>query len=279
MSAPRAFAKFVGAGNDFLFMDAREGRAFPRAARADFARAACDRHFGAGADGAVFVEGDAARGWRWDFYNRDGSQAEMCGNAARCMAEWSRIKLGLNEIDFATTAGLVRARSLGVGRARVELGFVARAARPFMIESPELSGGRVSGFLFNTGVPHAVLEVAKIEDARAWPETVRRLRWLPEAGPKGANATFFARAKSGAGRIDSVTFERGVEDFTLACGTGVVAAALAYARVAGGAGANVSTPGGELRVEFEATGETGVALEGSAEFVYEGAYFGKDSAR
>ena len=274
MSASRAFSKYVGAGNDFLFFDARD-EPFRRPPRSALAARLCDRHFGLGADGAVFVERSVKAGvdLRWDFFNSDGSSAEMCGNAARCLVRWAHDRLGLATVSFETQAGVVTGAVSGAApeTIMVELPFVAREARKLSVD---LGPGRTATpvWLFDTGVPHAVLEVPAIAEARTDPAAVKRLRGLVEAGPRGANVTFFSRA-DGAGRIESVTFERGVEGFTLACGTGVIASALAALDGGSGAQAAVTVPGGTLDVSFEGA-RPGVVLSGPADFVYEGEFAG-----
>jgi diaminopimelate epimerase len=312
-----AFAKLVAAGNDFLFMDARNGEIAP-ALRQRLARRLCDRHFGIGADGAVFVEraavanvgerdAQAATGsvadFAWDFYNSDGSRAEMCGNAARCFVRWADRFLGKKRVTFAARAGVVSGQ-VAAGEVEVDLPFASRAGRAIEVQiegdagaarapsgprapaatsaAPDAGKGArpmaLRALLFDTGVPHAVVEIAAIEQARANPELVQRLRWHPEAGERGANVTFFAWLADGAG-IAATTFERGVEDFTLACGTGVIAAALAAndLRPKAQTGAQPETeitvlaPGGTLRVSFGQS-RPGARLRGKADFICDGEF-------
>lgn len=265
------FAKLVGAGNDFLFIDARSG-GYPLERRAQLVRRLCDRHYGVGADGAAFVEGELGADLRWDFYNDDGSSAEMCGNAARCMVRWAQRALGADHVSFRAAAGRVSGWAAG-NDVEADLPFVSRQARAL---EADLGGtlGRTRFWALNTGVPHAVVEVEDLESARRETDAIRKLRWAAEFGERGANVTFFAR-EAEAGRIASATFERGVEGFTLACGTGVIAAALASVDGVSPARAafemTVAAPGGALRVSVDES-RPGVRLKGPADFVCEGVF-------
>lgn len=265
-----AFDKMVATGNDFIFIDARKGlpEAFQGVERARIALKICDRHFGAGADGLVFVE-STNRGdlLRWDFYNNDGSSAEMCGNASRCMGRWGFLHLGRSQVEFETQAGVVRAEALPDGRARSHLNYIE-------VKFAELNFGRgqVATFV-NTGVPHSVIEVPTTEGLRSDDVAIRELRFHAKAGPRGTNVTFFSRREGQASgqsenRISTVTFERGVENFTLSCGTGVLAAAAVSLRATRGQRVLVSTRGGELEVSFGDQWR-GATLTGAADRVYE----------
>ena len=264
----RRFIKLSGAGNDFIFVDARQG-GFGVVERRELARRLCDRRFGVGADGAVFVE-TCVKGtaeYRWDFYNSDGSTAEMCGNAARCMARWAQHAEGVAPLERTTF-------ETAAGRASCAMhGEVAEADLPFVGRSSRVIDG---GWLYDIGVPHAVVEVQELDRAQSadGARLIERLRWLPEAGARGANVTFFARSPQ-PGRISSTTFERGVEGFTMACGTGVIAAALASLGEGFDDGKEVAvtvvSPGGVMEVSFEAS-RPGVRLRGPASFVCEGEF-------
>jgi diaminopimelate epimerase len=255
--------KLVGTGNDFLFIDGRVKLEMPRP---ELVRRLCDRHFGIGADGLVFVESRNGK-LEWDFYNTDGSHAEMCGNATRCFGRWAALKLGLNAIDFATIAGPVHVDVAGE-EVSSYLEFVS--ANP-VLKRFELLSREVGVYWIDTGVPHFVAKVASIPEAQKDLEMIRALRFHPEGGPRGANVTFLEIV--GPTSFKTVTYERGVEDFTLSCGTGVVAAAAVglqisaqKAGLAPGREADVEAPGGKLRVRFE---EKGVTLIGPAVRVFE----------
>ncbi len=268
--SPRV-AKYVATGNDFLFIDARARLpgAFVIASRSRLASRLCDRHFGIGADGIVFVENsDRSRDaksntprLKWDFYNSDGSTAEMCGNASRCMGRWAERVLRANAVEFETVSGVVRCEIQGAEVAshlsEVRVDFKALKFRADGVER--------SATLVNTGVPHAVYEIDDVKRASTANDIIGALRFHPSCGEKGANVTFMQRLSED--RFSTVTFERGVEGFTLSCGTGVLAAAAVGLRERGG-GAAVQTPGGELSVRF-GDGLKGATLRGPARFVFE----------
>lgn len=276
--------KLVGTGNDFLFIDARDALPgeFASMDRADIVRKLCDRHFGLGSDGLVFVEQVDGR-YRWDFYNTDGSHAEMCGNATRCLGRWAQLKLNLSTIEFQTLAGHVEVKVEGANMSSY-LDFVA--AHPQYLRLT-VAGREADTFWLDTGVPHLVLNVDSIDDAKKDLEMIRALRFHAEGGPRGANVTFLKVL--GPTSFETVTYERGVEDFTLSCGTGVVAAAAvglqlheliaaepktnreeSFVPLASQATllATVKTPGGELNVRFEENFD-GVTLTGPALKVFE----------
>jgi diaminopimelate epimerase len=260
------FTKMNGAGNDFVLLDNRAGEL--QLAAEDVARI-CDRHRGVGADGVLVLE-NATNGadFRMRYYNADGGEAEMCGNGARCFARFAQRNAGAkSELSFETLAGVIGAKvdgelvSLQMSEPRdVRLGIEISA-----------NGENIRAHFINTGVPHVVVPAAEIEriDVRKIGSAVRHHKMF---SPKGANANFIE--KRGRRRIAIRTYERGVENETLACGTGVVASALIFA-----ATENVDGPigvlvrgGSELTVGFKKNGEqfTNVTLTGPADFVFEG---------
>ena len=254
--------KLVGTGNDFLFIDGRSN--LPKGVtREDVVRKLCDRHFGIGADGLVFVENMNGL-YEWDFYNTDGSHAEMCGNATRCLGRWASLKLGLNEIDFKTAAGQARV-SVSGDIVSSYLDFVS--AHP-VLKKLHVVGREVEAYWLDTGVPHFVLKVASIQEAMKDLEMIRALRFHAEGGPRGANVTFLEVI--GPANFKTVTYERGVEDFTLSCGTGVIAAAAVGLKLSASTStaADVEAPGGKLKVNFNPSFE-GVTLVGPAICVFE----------
>ncbi len=260
--SPLNVQKFVATGNDFLFLDARQERSLGKMDRAKLAKILCDRHFGAGADGLVFVETGARVALKWDFYNSDGSSAEMCGNASRCMGRWAQKNLAVDAIEFETAAGVVRAE---VKNSHI-VSHLEYLQISFAVISFEAGGRRLQASLVNTGVPHAVFEVARIDEVRQARPIVEALRFHPKTGPHGTNVTFLQKQTSQ--EFATVTFERGVEDFTLSCGTGVLAAAAVGLHDSRGTKAELTTPGGELKVIFGPDWR-GASLEGPAQFIYE----------
>lgn len=262
--------KLQGTGNDFIFIDARTplpGK-FAQTPRPDLVRQLCDRNFGIGSDGMVFVE-EKESGYRWDFFNTDGSYAEMCGNATRCFGRWAHSKLGLSEIDFETLVGKVKVTVSG-DDVTSYLNFVTAQPRSVQLT---LDSQKLEVFLLDTGVPHFVVQIEKLADTKKSQSIISALRFHPEAGPRGANVTFLEIV--GEQKFKTVTFERGVEDFTLSCGTGVLAAAAVglqiQARFRGEPAkleAAVEAPGGKLKVKYGPQFKT-VWLTGPAVEVFE----------
>lgn len=266
MSIP--FAKLHGSGNDFILIDNRDGRLAGKDLPG-VARVLCRRHFSVGADGLIAIENTDTADFRWRFFNADGSSAEMCGNGGRCAARFAREKgLAGDRLCFETLAGPIRAEVSG---RRVKLELIPPAAFQPRVEIPLAAGPREAAFI-NTGVPHAVLVEEDLDgvEVRA---LGREIRWHARFQPAGTNVNFVRRI--GEGDLAVRTYERGVEDETQACGTGVVACALVCAHRWGLASPlAVHTRGGEvLTVHFVPRGDgfEEVFLEGDTHWVYDGA--------
>jgi diaminopimelate epimerase len=213
------FAKFSGAGNDFVLLDSRRGP-LPRPL-APWIRAVCRRGMSAGADGVLVIEGSRGGSLRVGFYNPDGRRHDFCGNGSRCVARWEALRRGRRDlaVDLQTDAGRVRAAVRGEE---------VRSGLAFPLGQPRLRlvrvGGRlVRGYEVTAGVPHFVL-LRGVEPHLPLPDLARRLR-RHRAFRGGVNVDFVGPARRGVRPIR--TFERGVEGETLACGSGCVAAALA----------------------------------------------------
>jgi diaminopimelate epimerase len=260
------FVKMNGAGNDFVLLDNRAGDVHLTPEQIS---RICDRHRGVGADGILLLE-KATDGadFRMRYYNRDGGEAEMCGNGARCFARFAhQIAGSQDKISFETPAGVIGAELHGdlVTLAMSDPKELRRN------ESLQVESDTTTVHFINTGVPHVVFPVSRIDDV-----DVRRvgaaIRQHERFAPAGANVNFME--KRGDKQIAIRTYERGVEDETLACGTGVVASALIFAAtqdVRGPIGVLVRG-GSELRVGFQRQGDQfqEVTLTGPAEFVFEG---------
>ena len=260
------FTKMDGAGNDFILIDNRAGDIDLN--RSQIARL-CDRHRGIGADGVLLLENPSDHAdFRMRYFNADGGEAEMCGNGARCFARFAQKTAGAEEkISFETPAGVISAELAGgLVTLRMTEPTDLRLGVPLGVGSQ-----KTMVHFINSGVPHVVVPVAKVAgvDVRREGSVIRHHEMF---SPKGANVNFVE--KRGADKIAIRTYERGVEDETLACGTGVVASALIFA-----ATENVKEPitviargGDELRVAFERIDKQfrNVTLTGPAEFVFEG---------
>jgi diaminopimelate epimerase len=285
------FVKMNGAGNDFVLIDNRSRRVKLQPAQIAHL---CDRHKGVGADGVILLEPcpSGQADWAWDFYNSDGSSAEMCGNGARCFAHFVRRLTGTKgPLSFATRAGVITARfqgddvtidlTLHSGQAgRTEVPRFQGDTVTVNLTPPKdlrlrqqvpLSGGPAEIHSLNTGVPHAVLFVPDADKAMVQPLGAE-IRHHPHFGPKGTNVNFVQVL--GPGQIRVRTFERGVEGETLACGTGVTASALITAELRGfPSPIQVQVQSGDrLEISFDRTNGTfsQVGLTGPAEFVFEG---------
>lgn len=245
---PIAFAKMSGTGNDFILIDNRD-ELFPEGIKSKLARSLCERRLGVGADGLILLERPSLRGCdiRMRIFNPDGSEAEMCGNGSRCLASFAyESGAARQKMTIQTLAGPVRAEVTD-GYVEVELTPPGEIAT---VGELELEGARPEVFFVNTGVPHAVTFVQDLEaiDVR---RLGRAIRFHKAFAPAGTNADFVAI--SGQNSIAIRTYERGVEDETLACGTGAAASALVAAWRQGWSGpVQVNVRSGEkLTIRFE----------------------------
>jgi len=262
------FTKMSGAGNDFILFDNREGRIVLTPEK--IARL-CHRQFGIGADGLMLLvpAQTATADWAWQFYNSDGSDAEMCGNGARCFARYIQKTTGwsLPTVRFETIAGVIHAEFHGE---RVTVGLTTPHGLR-LEEAVTTADGEIQVSSLNTGVPHAVVFVADADQAMVQ-QRGAELRWHPHFQPRGTNVNFVQVL--GTDHIRVRTYERGVEGETLACGTGVTAGALVSSRIRGfRSPVRVQVQGGdELAVSFrEEDGQFhDVRLNGPATFVFEG---------
>jgi len=261
------FTKMNGAGNDFVLIDNRLGDV--HLDRSQIARL-CDRHRGIGADGILLLEKASNRAdFRMRYFNADGGEAEMCGNGARCFARFANKVAGEEgTISFETSAGVISAALIGD---LVTLQMTEPTDLRLNIQLPVADENKIIHFI-NSGVPHVGIPVSRIDDADVRREGAA-IRYHEIFSPKGANVNFIE--KRGPTKIAVRTYERGVEDETLACGTGVVASALVFAAmedVSGPIGVLVRG-GDELQVGFEKIDNQfrNVTLTGPAEFVFEGA--------
>jgi len=260
------FTKMNGAGNDFILFDNRTGDI--DLGRNQIAQL-CDRHRGIGADGILLLEKPTnGADFRMRYFNADGGEADMCGNGARCFARFAN-KIGGRKakISFETPAGVISAELKGN---LVTLRMTEPTDLQLNIGLPMAAENRTV-HVINSGVPHVVIPVAKIDDAEVRHEGAA-VRYHKMFSPTGTNVNFIE--KRGPNKIAIRTYERGVEDETLACGTGIVAGALIFA-----ASEKSSSPitvlawgGDELEVGFEKVeGDfRNVTLTGPAKFVFEG---------
>ena len=261
------FTKMNGAGNDFIMLDNRD---MTLQLDPEKISLLCDRHRGIGADGMLAVEPANNDGdFRMRYYNSDGNEAEMCGNGARCFARFvDRINgRGGKPVTFETMAGLISADFKG-NEIELQLSNPTDLAISKLIE---INGQSTTVHSINTGVPHAVVVVDDVESSDVCRDgaAIRNHRHFQ---PSGTNVNFQSAINSNT--IAIRTYERGVEDETLACGTGMVASAIIHERLTGaGTPIYVRVRGGDtLKVDWQREGQdyTNVTLTGPADFIFEG---------
>jgi len=216
------FYKMSGSGNDFILVDNR-ANLIEAAVAPELARNLCRRKVSVGADGLILIENDDEVDFSWNFFNADGSKAEMCGNGGRCVARLANI-LGICDLSlsFRTLAGIIRAEVSG---RRVKLQMTEPRDLRLDLEL-EVNGQRFHTHFVNTGVPHTVF-ILDGPEILAQQEVVgqgRKVRYHSQFAPAGTNVNFVAVL--GEQELAIRTYERGVEDETLACGTGATAVAL-----------------------------------------------------
>ena len=219
------FTKMVGTGNDFIVIDARRRPLSALKSHwSSISQAVCDRHEGIGADGVLVLERSASADVKMRVFNPDGSEAEMCGNGARCVARYLRRGARGRPVTIESKAGVLTAQ---VDHGRVAMRMTDPTGLRLDLSLDADRRPIRAGFV-NTGVPHLVVPVADLEavDVRGLGRALRSHR---EFAPQGTNVNFIQPDGARSGRLRIRTYERGVEDETLACGTGIVASAVVHA--------------------------------------------------
>jgi diaminopimelate epimerase len=251
------FYKYQGAGNDFIIIDNRDKKIDPTK---DQIEIMCDRKFGIGADGLMLLEKTPGYDFKMVYFNSDGNESSMCGNGGRCIAAFAQ-RLGVvkDKANFLAVDG--------PHQAEIKEDWVSLEMKNVeQVEKGE------DYFFLDTGSPHYVKFVTDIEHFPVV-EEAQKIRYNDRFREKGTNVNF---AEKKNGTVIVRTYERGVENETLACGTGVTAVSL----VAGmegisteSNGCKILTPGGELYVKFHQSNGNkfdSIKLEGPARFVFEG---------
>jgi diaminopimelate epimerase len=286
------FWKMSGSGNDFVLVDNRDGQ-ISDGEMGRFVQSVCRRRVSVGADGVIFVTRSRTLDFAWRFFNADGGEVEMCGNGSRCVARFAHLKgIAGPDMTFETLAGPVQAHvkgrlvkvlmpkpsgltkdielklPIGDKRCRKDQDSV----QPDMKGTPYVESGRVivrRADFINTGVPHVVIQVRDLDRYPVFEEG-RAVRYNSYFAPAGTNANFMTMI--GPQEIEIRTYERGVEEETLACGTGAIACALTSAAHGKAVSpVRVKTKGGETLVIYFETNEEGfdkVFLEGNTAVVY-----------
>jgi diaminopimelate epimerase len=262
-----AFYKMSGSGNDFILVDNRS-RVVDEKNLTEWIASVCRRKHAVGADGLILIEPSERADFKWRFFNADGGEVEMCGNGGRCAARLAYLKgIAGSRLRFETKAGLIRAEVSGK-RVKLEMPEPTSPELdyPLKVEEETFTVSSVT-----VGVPHVVIWVNDLATAPVF-KAGRAIRYHERYAPAGTNVNFVQALENGAFAIR--TYERGVEDETLACGTGSVAAALVASQKGMAASpTGLQTAGGELlQVYFEKNGNDfcGVFLEGEARVIYEG---------
>lgn len=251
------FDKYQGTGNDFVIADNRDGRY--NGLTQQKVAAICDRRFGIGADGLMLLQLKDGYDFEMVYYNADGKEGSMCGNGGRCLVNFARkMKVIESTAHFIAADGEHYAEILADGRVKLKMQDVT---------SVEKGEGYI---LLNTGSPHYISFQANVKALDVY--TIgKKIRYSKRFANEGVNVNFVETLNES---LYVRTYERGVEDETLSCGTGVTAAAIA---ASGDAlkiyQTNISTPGGNLKVQFTKVDDqtfTDVYLIGPAEFVFNG---------
>ncbi|MCP4460641.1 MAG: diaminopimelate epimerase [Cytophagales bacterium] len=247
------FSKYHGTGNDFILIDNRADD-FPKSM--SLIQHFCDRNFGVGSDGLVLIENHPTLDYRMVFFNPDGSES-LCGNGSRCGFVFAQ-SLGMvnKKASFETTDGIHKAEQYD-SNVRISL---------FDVENIKQAG---EAFFLNTGSPHYVRIVSDLTETIVI-EVGREIRYSEAySSQNGTNVNFAQLLQD---RVLVRTYERGVEDETLSCGTGVTAVALVAGQLGYDSPVEIETLGGNLRVEFTrtVTGFQDIWLTGPVKFVFEG---------
>jgi diaminopimelate epimerase len=260
-----SFTKMVASGNDFIVITPNTEYRTPN----KLAIKLCNRKYGIGADGMLVLEKSKIADIRMRIFNADGSEAEMCGNGARCVALYVNTKhRTLNtEHTIETKAGIIRAHVKG-NNIKIKL----TEPKNIKLDLPiNVNNRNLKVNFIDTGVPHTVIFVSGLEKIDVF-NLGRPIRYHKKFSPRGTNVDFVEAL--GSNFIAIRTYERGVENETLACGTGSVASALIFALKSGVKDrVYVGTKSGEtLTVYFKKTGRTfgDVWLEGKARTVFNG---------
>jgi len=260
-----SFTKMSGSGNDFIIIDNRKDL-FGDIEISKWIPLICARKTSVGADGLILIEDDPSCDFAWRFFNADGSEAEMCGNGGRCAARFAYMyNIAPLDLSFRTKAGVIRANVDGT-RVKLQMPNPEDAKLDYLLklDKMELIVSHI-----NTGVPHVVMIAPDIDDIQIR-ELGSEIRFHEKYAPQGTNVNFISIIDEH--NIAVRTYERGVENETLACGTGSIASALiASLKKLVKYPVSVHTRSGEiLLIHFESKEGTfvNVYLEGETRVIY-----------
>jgi len=257
------FYKYEGCGNDFILFDNRKKDI---SLNTEQIKQLCDRHFGIGADGLMLLENLEGYDFKMVYYNSDGNQSSMCGNGGRCITAFAkRLSIIKNEARFMAIDG-------------EHISIIEKEIISLKMNDVSKIETYSDYFFLNTGSPHVVKWVKNIEDYKVFDEG-KKIRYSEPFNSKGGTNVNFVELKNG--KLYIRTYERGVENETLACGTGVTAAALVEALATKSTQPDffdVVSMGGNLSVAYKKHADnsfTDIWLKGPAHFVFEGDYIVK----
>lgn len=270
------FTKMQGAGNDFIIIDNRDG-VIPKDALSALAVRLCAYHTGVGADGLMVITDSSSADYAMLFYNNDGSIGEMCGNGSRCICRYGYDNGLAGEIQHVETAsGTVVGKRIDEQRYQVRLNdpSLIDLHRKVSVDGADYDCAYIE--LGVPGLPHAIVRLDNWDrtDSNKLRELGGKLRRAKEF-PKGANVTFVK--KLGENELKAITFERGVENFTLACGTGCGSAvtALTLLGLVSGKNVRINMPGGliEITLDAENGNVSNILMTGPTAVVFKGEFF------
>lgn len=265
------FYKYHGSGNDFIIIDNRHAQFSPATEdRQKMIAAMCKRHTGVGADGLMLLENHPEADFQMRYYNADGREGSLCGNGSRCIAAFA-LRSGVvnrNKMLFFASDGLHQAEIMK----HEDHEYLVRVQLHDTGKATPLSRGN---YFIDTGSPHLVIFGSQVNSMDVVSEG-RKIRYADSWKTRGVNVNFAEMEPGGA--IYVRTYERGVEDETLSCGTGVTAVALAAWEAFSASRKttyDINTRGGKLQVSFLPPGGTGknfsnIILTGPVQFVYQG---------
>lgn len=260
------FWKMHGAGNDFVLIDDRNLTAPVK--DQSWLAAIGKRRTGVGCEGIILIQPSSKSNFTMRFFNPDGSEVDMCGNGARCVARLAYdLKVAPAKMTFETGAGIIAAELVGD---QIRLGMTT--PKDWRLnQALDLDGIQRSYGFVNSGVPHVVMPVAHLDDENV-AKTGAAIRYHKDFAPKGTNANFIQ--VTGANSLRIRTYERGVEEETLACGTGIVASGLIAGRMGWVTSpVKITCAGGdvlEVNYKLTADGAQDVTLLGPAVYVFKG---------
>jgi diaminopimelate epimerase len=249
------FVKYQGTGNDFILID---NRSYDFPVSQAFIAQLCDRRFGIGADGLILLSIHREGDFRMTYFNADGNESSMCGNGGRCI------------VKFAHRLGLISDETIFEAADGPHKAFLQNNLVHLQMQEVEKIEKHPGFYFLNTGSPHYVEFVGNLKQEPVF-ERGRTIRYNDAFASQGGTNVNFVEMLDNQ-MLFVRTYERGVEDETYSCGTGVVASALAAALQGWKSPIQIRTLGGELEVSFEKKGETftGIFLVGPAEEVFSG---------